>query len=189
MIRVVVVPLHALSDVAMWQAPRLRRALKAARRRGVPRRPSRNRWRSAHASRPHKTKVEIQAKEMIQMAMQLQEMDEQVMFRQQLDHDTGPVVLINRFNVPQEDAERLVQAWAEDAAYMKQQPGYISTQLHRGIAGSSTFINVAVWESAHALAKAFGSPEFQAHMSRYPDGTVAAPHLFEKIAVAGICVG
>jgi heme-degrading monooxygenase HmoA len=122
------------------------------------------------------------------MAMQLQEMDERITFRQQLVEDTGPVVLINRFNVPPEDAEHLVQAWAEDAAYMKQQPGYISTQLYRGVAGSTTFINVAVWESAHALAKAFGSTEFQAHMGRYPDRTVAVPHLFEKIAVAGICV-
>jgi heme-degrading monooxygenase HmoA len=125
---------------------------------------------------------------MTPMAVQLQEMDERVTFHQQLGQDTAPVVLINRFNVAPEGAERLLQAWAEDAAFMKQQPGYISTQLHRGIAGSSTFINIAVWESAHALAKAFGSPEFQARTARYPDGTVAAPHLFEKIAVAGICV-
>jgi heme-degrading monooxygenase HmoA len=125
---------------------------------------------------------------MIEMAVQLQEMDERVTFRQQLEQDTGPVVLINRFNVAPEDAERLLQAWAEDAAFMKEQPGYISTQLHRGIAGSSTFINIAIWESAQALAKAFGSPEFQARTARYPDSAVAAPHLFEKIAVAGICV-
>jgi hypothetical protein len=72
--------------------------------------------------------------------------------------------------------------------FIKQQPGYISTRLHRGIAGSSTFIDVAVWESAQALGKAFGSPEFQAGTARYPDSTVATPHLAEKIAVAGICV-
>jgi heme-degrading monooxygenase HmoA len=28
---------------------------------------------------------------------------------------------------------------------MKQQPGFISTQLHRGTAGSTTYVNVAVW--------------------------------------------
>jgi heme-degrading monooxygenase HmoA len=125
---------------------------------------------------------------MIYMAVQLQEMDERVTFREQLQQDTGPVVLINRFNVAPEDAERLLQAWAEDAAFMKQQPGYISTQLHRGIGGSTTFINVAVWESARALARAFGSPEFQARTARYPDSAVAAPHLCEKVAVPGICV-
>jgi heme-degrading monooxygenase HmoA len=125
---------------------------------------------------------------MIHVAVQLQEMDERVTFREQLQQDTGPVVLINRFNVAPEDAERLLQAWAEDAGFMKQQPGYISTQLHRGIGGSTTFINIAVWESAQALGRAFGSPEFQARTARYPDSAVAAPHVFEKVAVAGICV-
>ncbi len=46
---------------------------------------------------------------------------------------------------------------------MKQQPGSISTQLHRGTAGSTTFINLAVWESATALGNAFRSPQFQHH--------------------------
>jgi len=126
--------------------------------------------------------------EMIHVAVQLQEMDERVTFQEQLQQDTGPVVLINRFNVAPEDADRLLQAWAEDAAFMKQQPGYISTPLHRGVAGSTTFVNVAVWESAQAVARAFGSSEFQARTARYPDSAVAAPHLFEKVAVAGICV-
>jgi heme-degrading monooxygenase HmoA len=125
---------------------------------------------------------------MTHVTVQLQEMDERVTFQEQLQQNTGPVVLINRFNVAPEDAEQLLQAWAEDAAFMKQQPGYISTQLHRGIAGSTTFINIAVWESAQALAQAFGSPEFQAHIARYPDSAFAAPHLFEKTAVPGICV-
>ncbi len=39
--------------------------------------------------------------------------------------------------VEPEEAERLQEAWASDAAFMKQQPGFISTQLHRGIGGSS----------------------------------------------------
>ncbi len=71
---------------------------------------------------------------------------------------------------------------------MKQQPGFISTQLHRGIAGSTTFVNVAVWESAAALRAAFTSPEFQAHVAHYPDSAVTQPHLFQKVAVPGICV-
>jgi heme-degrading monooxygenase HmoA len=115
-------------------------------------------------------------------------MDEQVTYMQQLQEDGGPVVLINQFNVAPEDAERFLEVWAEDASFMKQQPGFISTQLHRGTAGSSTFMNVAVWESARALGEAFGSPEFQGHVTRYPDSAVAAPHVFEKVAVPGICV-
>ncbi len=121
------------------------------------------------------------------MAITLAEMDPRVTFAAQLQQETGPVVLINTFTVAPEEADRLLAVWAEDAAFMKRQPGFISTQLHRGIAGSTAFVNVAVWESAAALRAAFFSPEFRAHVARYPDGTTS-PHLFEKVAVAGICV-
>jgi heme-degrading monooxygenase HmoA len=120
--------------------------------------------------------------------MTLHEMDDQVTYAQQLQEDNGPVVLINQFNLAPSDAGCFLQVWADDAAFMKQQPGFISTQLHRGTSGSTTFINVAVWESARALGRAFRSPEFQARVARYPDSTVAAPHVFTKVAVPGICL-
>ncbi len=119
--------------------------------------------------------------------MTLREMDDHVAYLQQLQQDDGPVVLINQFNLAPGDTVRFLQVWADDAAFMKQQPGFISTQLHQGTAGSTTFINVAVWESARALGQAFSSPEFQARAARYPDSTVAAPHVFTKVAVPGIC--
>ncbi len=122
------------------------------------------------------------------MAVTLAEMDPRVSFAEQLRQETGPVVLVNTFTVAPEEAERFLAVWAEDAAFMKRQPGFIATQLHRGIAGSGTFVNVAVWESAQALRAAFVSPEFRAHAARYPDSAVATPHLFEKVAVPGICV-
>jgi heme-degrading monooxygenase HmoA len=115
-------------------------------------------------------------------------MDERTTYMQQLQEEGGPIVLINQFNVAPEDAERFLEVWADDAAFMKRQPGFISTQLHRGTAGSSTFMNVAVWESARALGEAFRSPEFQERAARYPDSAVAAPHVFEKVAVPDICV-
>ena len=120
--------------------------------------------------------------------VKLREMDERITYMQQLREESGAVVLINQFNVAPDDVERFLEVWAEDAAFMKRQPGFISTQLHRGIAGSTTFMNVAVWESATALGEAFRSPEFQQRAARYPDSAVAAPHVFEKIAVPGICV-
>ena len=120
--------------------------------------------------------------------MQRREMDEHTTYVKQLQEDRGPVVLINQFNVAPEDTDRFLEVWADDAGFMKQQPGFISTQLHRGTAGSTTFINVAVWESARALAQAFGSPEFQKRSAGYPDSAIAAPHVFEKVAVPGICV-
>lgn len=122
------------------------------------------------------------------MTLQLAEMDQNVTYIEQLQQESGPVSLINKFTVAPEDADRLLEAWAEDAAYMKAQPGFISTQLYRGVAGSSTLVNIAVWESAGALAAAFSSPEFRARSASYPDSVVATPHVFEKVAVQGVCV-
>src|SRR5919198_2819909 len=112
--------------------------------------------------------------------MQLREMDPHVTYQQQLQSDDGPVVLVNEFNVPPDGVGRFLDVWADDAAFMKRQPGFIWTQLHRGTAGSTTFVNVAVWESARALGQAFGSPAFEERAARYPEDTVAAPHVFKK---------
>ena len=63
---------------------------------------------------------------------------------------------------------------------MKTQPGYISTQLHKDIGGSTTYINYAIWES---VRNAFINPEFQRRIAGYPESAVASPHLFKKLAV------
>lgn len=81
-----------------------------------------------------------------------------------------------------------MKAWEDDARYFKAQPGFISTQLHRGIAGSGTFLNYAVWESVGAFRAAFSNPAFQSKLAAYPEGTSASPHIFRKLAVDGICV-
>ena len=120
--------------------------------------------------------------------LQLKEMDDRVPLADQISQEDGPVILINTFQVAPEDADALLEAWQADAAYLKQQPGYISAQLHRGIAGSGVFLNYAVWESVQAFRNAFGDPQFQATLARYPDSTVASPHLFQKVAVPDICV-
>jgi heme-degrading monooxygenase HmoA len=118
--------------------------------------------------------------------MRLKETDEHTTYMKQLQENDGPVVLINQFTVAPDDAERFIDVWADDAAYMKRQRGFISTQLHRGTAGSGTFVNLAVWESAQALGEAFRSPEFQQRIARYPESTVASPHVFKRVAVPGI---
>lgn len=58
---------------------------------------------------------------------------------------------------------------------MRGQPGYIRTQLHRAVAGSTTVVNFAVWQSARALGAAFRSPEFQRRLAHYPDGATVSP--------------
>jgi heme-degrading monooxygenase HmoA len=117
------------------------------------------------------------------------EMDEHVSLTEQLSTEQSPVVLVNVFRVAPEDADALLEAWTVDAAYLQGKPGFVSTQLHRGIAGSSTFLNYAVWESVETFRAAFSDPQFQATFARYPDSTVASPHLFHKVAVPGISEG
>jgi quinol monooxygenase YgiN len=121
--------------------------------------------------------------------LQRVETDDNVSLFDQLSEDVRPVILINTFHVDPADAEALVAAWTKDAAILKAKPGFVSTQLHRGIAGSSTFLNYAVWESVEAFRTAFADPDFQASFAAYPDSTVASPHLFEKVAVPGISEG
>jgi heme-degrading monooxygenase HmoA len=116
------------------------------------------------------------------------EMDERVGLADQLAQEVGPVILVNTFRVAPEDIHQLLQAWAADAALMKSKPGFISTQLHWASPEARCFLNTAVWESGEAFCNAFRDPVFQATFARYPDPTVALPHLFQKIAVPGICV-
>jgi heme-degrading monooxygenase HmoA len=118
----------------------------------------------------------------------LVEMDEKVSIQDQLEDTAGPVILINKLTVEPDEAEQLVDAWTADAAWMKRQPGFISTQLHRGVAGSGVFLNYAVWESTAHFRAAFTNPEFQAKLSHYPSSAIVSPHLFRKVAVSGICV-
>lgn len=116
------------------------------------------------------------------------ELDETVTLAQQMEASEGPVVLVNVFTVAPADEQALLDAWAHDADFMKLQPGYISTQLHKGIAGSSTFVNYAVWESVQSFRAAFLHPEFQSRIADYPESAIARPHLFKKLAVANHCV-
>ena len=72
--------------------------------------------------------------------------------------------------------------------WMKAQPGFSSTQLHRGIAGNSVFLNYAVWQSTAHSARRFANPEFKAKLGDYPASMTASPHLFPKLDIPGICV-
>ena len=120
------------------------------------------------------------------------EMDKNIKLKDQLEEKiTGSVILINKFNVDPDGVDQLLEAWASDAAFFKQQPGFISTQMHRGIGKSSVFINYAVWESTDLYKNAINkylSPETQSQLVKYPDSAVGTPHLFKKIAVPGLCV-
>ena len=106
----------------------------------------------------------------------------------QLEIDAGPVVLINVFTLDERDEQAFLEVWQDDAAFMKRQPGFISTQLYRAIGDSPTYVNHAVWDSTAAFRAAFAHPDFLAKLSAYPSSAVASPHLFQKVAVPGVCI-
>ena len=65
------------------------------------------------------------------------------------------VILINPFEVP---------AGEEEAAeYMRRQPGFISTRLHKALSPDArfTYINIAEWESAEHFQAAINGEEFK----------------------------
>jgi heme-degrading monooxygenase HmoA len=121
--------------------------------------------------------------------MQLRPLDAEVPIFRQLQTDQSPVILVNIFRVAEADIPALLEAWAQDATWMKRQPGFISTQLHQGIAGSTVLMNYAVWESVAHFRTAFNNPEFKQAMEQYPPSTVASPHLFTRLSVSNVCVG
>jgi heme-degrading monooxygenase HmoA len=119
--------------------------------------------------------------------LNLKALDETFPIQAQLGADHSPVVLINLFEVDAGDEDALMRAWEADANWMKRQPGYISTQLHRAIGASRLFLNYAVWESVAHFRAAFSHPEFASALAHYPSSAVAAPHLFRKLSVANLC--
>ena len=116
------------------------------------------------------------------------QMDERITLEKQLDEDAGPIVVMNKFNVGPDEIDEFLKVFAKTTETFKQQPGFISAQLHRGIAGSSTFVNYIVWESAAHFKQAFNREEFKSNMASVLPNTMMSPHLFKKIAIPGICV-
>jgi heme-degrading monooxygenase HmoA len=121
--------------------------------------------------------------------LQLKPLDPTVPIFQQIQTEQLPVILVNVFTVAEGDIPALLKAWEADANWMKKQPGYISTQLHRGIAGSTVFLNYAIWESVAHFRAAFNHSDFKSALGHYPSSAVASPHLFERLTVTNLCVG
>ena len=108
--------------------------------------------------------------------------------RQLGEEESGAVVLVNVFTLDAADEAAFMSAWTSDALYMKARPGFISTQLHRAVGPSPAYFNYAVWESLEAFRAAFSDAGFRAKLANYPSSAIASPHLFQRVAVPGICV-
>lgn len=118
----------------------------------------------------------------------LRPLDPAFPIERQIALDASPVVLVNIFTLDKNDEDAFLRAWRDDAVFMKEQPGFISTQLHRAIGESPTYLNYAVWENTSHFRAAFTHPGFRAKLSVYPSSVVGSPHLFQKVAVPDVCV-
>ncbi|MHA6758320.1 antibiotic biosynthesis monooxygenase family protein [Streptacidiphilus sp. PAMC 29251] len=81
---------------------------------------------------------------------------------------SGPVTLINAFNVPQAESERFLLRWTENAQLMAGQPGFVRARLHRSLGADDAlrFVNVAEWDSERELADAQADPDWRASVQR-----------------------
>ena len=120
--------------------------------------------------------------------MEFKELEPRATIESQLGDTGGPVVLLNVFTLEAKDAAAFLEAWSAEGEFFKTQPGYISTQLHQGVGGTTMYLNYAVWESAAAFGAAFRKPEFKETARQFPASVTALPHLIRKIGVEGYCV-
>ena len=116
-----------------------------------------------------------------------QPLDDKFPLERQLGIAAAPVVLINLFTLDYADEAGFLDAFKAPAEILTKQPGFISTQLHRAIGDSPTYLNYVVWESTETVRAGLTHPEFVAKLSAYPSSVVGSPHLFQKVAVPGFC--
>lgn len=95
----------------------------------------------------------------------------------------SPVILINPFEVPQGKEAECLAFWEKAAEFMRRQPGFIATRLHKALSPEARFhyINVAEWQSAAHFQAAVASPEFQQLIAPYMAICLHYPGLYEVI--------
>ena len=84
----------------------------------------------------------------------------------------GNVILINPFEVPLDRGDEFLAGWSQAAGYMRRQPGFAGTRLHRALSPEARFgfVNVAEWESPQHFQAAVTNPEFAEMAKGGPPG-------------------
>jgi heme oxygenase (mycobilin-producing) len=93
------------------------------------------------------------------------------------------VTLINPFEVPEGKEDEALAFWERVADYMKAQPGFVSTRLHKAVVPWARFhfINVAEWQSIEHFEAAIGSEEFKNLTEPYMELFPHFPGLYEVV--------
>jgi heme-degrading monooxygenase HmoA len=93
------------------------------------------------------------------------------------------VVLINPFEVPENVGDdQFMGGWQRAADYLRSQPGFVGTRLHRAISPNARFrfVNVAEWESPQAFQAAVTSETFRNMAGGTPPNY---PSLYEVVTM------
>ena len=73
-----------------------------------------------------------------------------------------PLLLINAFEVPGDQAEQFIAAWEKTRDYLASQPGYVDAVLHQAVTPGADFqfVNIARWQTAEHFQAATQNPGF-----------------------------
>jgi heme oxygenase (mycobilin-producing) len=96
-----------------------------------------------------------------------------------MDEHSGPVVLINLFEVPAGADEGFITAWERARDFLQAQDGYRSTALHKSLGPDAEFrfVNLAEWASPAAFQAATAQPDFSGGQMPFP----AHPGLYRVV--------
>ena len=92
------------------------------------------------------------------------------------------VILINTFTVPVGAIEEAIDMWEKARDFLKEQPGYLSTKLHRSLTANARYqlINVAEWKNAETFKAATKLMREKANLPRIK-GLSSSPFLYKVI--------
>jgi heme oxygenase (mycobilin-producing) len=95
--------------------------------------------------------------------------------------DADGVVLINAFEVPADGDERFLAGWGPTREFLRGEPGYLATRLHRSMdpRADFRFVNVARWAGAREFQAAIGQRGFREVSAAIPYR--AHPGLYEVV--------
>lgn len=101
---------------------------------------------------------------------------------------SGPVTLINSFQVAAGRDEEFHAIWERTSRYFTARPGFRSLRLHRAVSADAAYrwVNVARWDSEADFRAAHATEEFRRVVTspgweEFP----SSPALYEELTVIG----
>lgn len=75
----------------------------------------------------------------------------------------GQCTAIMAYEVPHEDCDRFLDSWEKAHAFLQDQPGFISNNLHEAVSANPDFrfVNISYWENEDAFREATQSQSFR----------------------------